>query len=922
LYPNPTQDTTEIEEITRFWRHVFGGQSGLLWLWTAVYNKNGDRTKIKEESFDYPEASKEAAQWALKKSEEEGREVYFCAHLLTAEKRDKENAAEVVTLWGDLDGADVPNGELTPTGVVESSPGKFHCYWRLSAPVLPEDAEKMNKRLAQAVAADPSGYDLTQLLRVPGTTNNKYPDKPKVTLKGLDGARQCSLVDLCGALPEVEEPKPVDVEEEDGPPVELSEKALKVWRGEEPVLKDDGKLDRSLSLLQIGRVLYDAGANRRVVVEALKERDISLGWEKYSDRRDGGDKEYNAIFDELKDKGRNTRWEVTVKGKKIRRAKNASEGADSSDSSDSSDSFSGVSSFTKTPEFPVDALPKKCARYVREAAASLDCPPELVGLPVLCALSGALGHTRTLRIKQGWEVSANLYAAVVDEPGSRKSPAQSLAYKPLQKLQVKLREDYKEQRKLYEEEMREHAVEKKKAAKEDRAEPEPPQPPKMKRCIVDDITIEALAMRLEENPRGFLSAQDELSGFIRGMDQYKSGGKGNTRQSYLKMWSNIAIYVDRKGSNEPVIIPSPYVTLQGAIQPGVLHELAGGREDGFLDRFIFAYPDPTPGGYTDETVSTTAVVEYERVINALWNKQPGADADGNSLPPSLTMDRTAKALFVSTVNALAREKSSPGFPASLQGPWAKFDTHLARLALIIATTRSAEAGGETTETVSGDDMRNAVRLLEYFKATTRKVCGQLFEADPDEVLAADLVTVLKDTGYVYSGTVLQLMEQIDSVALPDTPEALGRALRRIARSSPHLQLESKSTGKERIITITLKKLSELSELSAEGEAETSDQPPGDDKEQEDQSDPLEAFLADPPEWFRDQAAGCWYDGQLDESRVGALASAVFQALLEGPAFLWYDVRPAVERWLRAGEEPLKKTPADPPGDEAERRRDY
>jgi Protein of unknown function (DUF3987) len=487
------------------------------------------------------------------------------------------------------------------------------------------------------------------------------------------------------------------------------------------------------------------------------------------------------------------------------------------ESSDSSDSFSKERYSVKTPPFPTDALPPGCARYVKEAAASLRCAPELVGVPVLAALSGVMGHTAVIRIKAGWTVSGSMYAAVVDSPGSRKSPAADLAYKPLEKLQAMLRKAHKQELETFNRAMREHAVKKKRAAKEDQPEPDPPIRPKMRRCIVDDITVEALATRLEQNPRGFLSAHDELTGFIKGLDQYKSGGKGNARQYYLKMWSNNAIYVDRKGSDEPVVVPNPYVTLQGAIQPSVLGEIRAGRDDGFLDRFIFAYPEPHGGGYSDDTISAQAELTYYNVIGELWNRQPAGVEDDEVRPRVVRMDPEAKELFIEAANNLATEMHAVGFPEVLRGPWSKLDTQLARLALILAVTRTVEEDA-ASERVTRSDMRNALRLLDYFKATTRKVYGQLFEANPDDVLAADLMNLLRQSQYVFSGTISQLREALESTALPDTPEALGKAVRRIVSKSPELSLESRSTGKERIITITLAKPSEPSADDSEEDA--------------------------------------------------------------------------------------------------------
>ncbi len=305
------------EEVERFWRHLFGGQRGLLHIWTGKRDAAGriPRDTIASNHFNYPDTAESAAAWALEKSGE-GREVFFCTHLLTGPRRIKENAAPVRALWGDLDGASIPNGELKPTAVVESSPGRYHAYWRLDSEIPPEAAEDLNKRIAGKIDADPSGFDLSQLLRVPGTTNHKYSPTPEVRLLSLDGARSYSAAELDTLLPAPEKPKteyqPDDDEEE--PPVILSPEALKVWRGESPKLKDTGDVDRSTTLLHIGRLLYDAGGNRRVVVEGIRERDRALGFNKYSGNRDGGQREYERIWEKLKESGRTSRVRVIFGG--------------------------------------------------------------------------------------------------------------------------------------------------------------------------------------------------------------------------------------------------------------------------------------------------------------------------------------------------------------------------------------------------------------------------------------------------------------------------------------------------------------------------------------------------------------------------------------------------------------------------------
>jgi hypothetical protein len=284
------------QEVLRFWRHLFGGERGLLQIWTAHRDEAGrlSQDSIKSNFFNYPKAAETAARWALQMSAE-GRETYFCTHLLTAPRRIKEYAAAVRALWGELDGAQLPDGEHRPSAVVESSPGRYHVYVRLTDAIPPQDAERLNKKLAACYGGDASGHDLSQLLRVPGTVNHKYAEKPLVKVIRLDAEHFYEPGVLERTLPEIEDDLgdsgPEDGHEglaQDEPPVRLGEAAMRWWRGEAPVLMDDGTVDRSKTLRTIAFALARAGASARTVAEALRERDESLGFHKASRRRDGG----------------------------------------------------------------------------------------------------------------------------------------------------------------------------------------------------------------------------------------------------------------------------------------------------------------------------------------------------------------------------------------------------------------------------------------------------------------------------------------------------------------------------------------------------------------------------------------------------------------------------------------------------------
>jgi hypothetical protein len=198
------------------------------------------------------------------------------------------------------------------------------------------------------------------------------------------------------------------------------------------------------------------------------------------------------------------------------------------------------------PAFPVDALPVGTSQFVKEASRATGCPLDLVAVPTLAMLSAGIGASRVVRLKRTWSESAALFLVVVAPPGSKKTPAQRIATEPVWVKQTELMRKYRMEREAYEADCRRWEADRRKARQDEHPEPEPPHEPTIGRTVVEDATVEALHSILEENPRGLLDLEDELSGWVRRMDQYK-GGKGADRQFFLGVWSNRQVAVDRKG---------------------------------------------------------------------------------------------------------------------------------------------------------------------------------------------------------------------------------------------------------------------------------------------------------------------------------------------------------------------------------------
>src|SRR5262249_8741377 len=149
--------------------------------------------------------------------------------------------------------------------------------------------------------------------------------------------------------------------------------------------------------------------------------------------------------------------------------------------------------------FPVDVLPDPVARFVTEAARAIQCPVDFLGVAALAVAASAIGGSRRLRVRPGYEEGPRLYVAAVAPPGSATSPALRTACVPVVARQKRLHELYREARAQYEKDLAGYEAARKKGGDDP---PEKPVKPVMAHTFVSDVTTERLAPILDTNPRG------------------------------------------------------------------------------------------------------------------------------------------------------------------------------------------------------------------------------------------------------------------------------------------------------------------------------------------------------------------------------------------------------------------------------------
>lgn len=110
-------------------------------------------------------------------------DVYNSVALYSEKDRtssDKDAVCRVV--FADADACHPSNFRLTPSISVQTSAGRWHCYWVLDNEVAADLAVQASRKIGKAHNLEASSGMATKILRTPGTTNTKH-GKEEVTAK-------------------------------------------------------------------------------------------------------------------------------------------------------------------------------------------------------------------------------------------------------------------------------------------------------------------------------------------------------------------------------------------------------------------------------------------------------------------------------------------------------------------------------------------------------------------------------------------------------------------------------------------------------------------------------------------------------------------------------------------------------------------
>lgn len=169
----PLVDNTK-EARRTFFDILFGGGRAEGYVCLAYKDLGSD--KMRQEFWHYPTDFDEMLE-SINKTKNKLTHAYYCPQLLKSPRRSKDNIISCTNAWADLDSCNPDLLLAKPSILTMTSPNRYQALWVFHEAIEPHEAENISMRIAYyhaAHGADQSGWDLTQLLRIPYTPNYKY----------------------------------------------------------------------------------------------------------------------------------------------------------------------------------------------------------------------------------------------------------------------------------------------------------------------------------------------------------------------------------------------------------------------------------------------------------------------------------------------------------------------------------------------------------------------------------------------------------------------------------------------------------------------------------------------------------------------------------------------------------------------------
>lgn len=378
-------------------------------------------------------------------------------------------------------------------------------------------------------------------------------------------------------------------------------------------------------------------------------------------------------------------------------------------------------------DFPLDIFPAELQTYIKACNESLNNSIDYMACSLLFLTSIIIGNSLELEVKRGWKESANLWMSLVGKAGVGKTPSISSITFPLSRLNnIEIKKHIEDAQK-YESYMNMNEKEKAMSSVVEK--------PKKTQFIVNDVTLEALVELHNENPNGIGVLKDELAGFFKDMNKYREGGD---LEHWLSSWSGKEINLNRKTAKSS-FVEKAFLPIMGGIQPSILDSFHTdeNKDNGFLDRMLFTFPDIEIEKYSDKEMSQQVLDWYESYINTFYQstKRNIKYSEGGTIEPiTAKLTPEANAEWVRIHDEITDIQNGDDEAESMKSMLPKQKAYVCRFSLIINTLASHSDKSINKDVIEAESVLKAERLSKYFVSMNKKLIVESRKRNKSKIL--------------------------------------------------------------------------------------------------------------------------------------------------------------------------------------------
>jgi hypothetical protein len=338
-------------------------------------------------------------------------------------------------------------------------------------------------------------------------------------------------------------------------------------------------------------------------------------------------------------------------------------------------------------EFPVDCLPDLAQEFIRRQSKSLDVALEVIASPLLATIATCLGVLFRVTGKKDHVMPINLWVVMMGNSGDRKSPSIKSSTNMLWDLQAEF-----------------HLV----ATSESPPDHNPP------RIIASDVTFEALATILQNNPAMMIHA-DELMSWFQSLTRYSGSSSMN---DWLALYNGSPFTHDRKGEGASLAVGRNAVSIVGSIQSARTPQLFNQqvRDAGLLARFLLirlprkrnTYNWSSDDDSSLQDVSNKLRERLRQILTHSYKQRRQDQRDGGVITVEPNPD--ARKVYTNYYESLQDRKESTS-NSGLQAHLSKLEELPYRLAAILHLFDDYDT---SEPKLTAETMEAGIRLANYF----------------------------------------------------------------------------------------------------------------------------------------------------------------------------------------------------------------